>query len=273
MKAYKTSEVVKRQVVKMGVKLGKKTGIKPKRDVQRNEKVKSVQKKAPKEEELTIIDVSEDESASESEDAVNEEEEQEQENEQEDSEEEGSEEEEFGGFSSTDEEDSEEEEENEDEAGPKKKSKESHEVKQLPKQSALSTKQSKKLKKGLIYIGRLPEDFEESELKKYFNQFGDITNVNVPRSKKSGRSKHFAFVEFDNVDDAKVAQETMNNYLLLNHQLKVNLVDEEFKASKKFKKNYFRVSKPKEDLETLNANANKKKEQRRKALKDAGFDF
>lgn len=192
-------------------------------------------------------------------------------------------EEDLGGFSSTDDEqdeqdddeDSEGEEEKEEPKKSKKqeKKKESHEVKKLPKADSNVSKKSKKAKKGVIYIGRLPDGFEEKELSKYFNQFGEITNVKLARNKKTGKSRHFAFLEFSNVDDAKIAQDTMNNYLLMNHQLKVELVQEDFKSSKKSKKSYFRVSKLKKDVKSLNEKDQAKREKRKEALKAAGINF
>ena len=110
-------------------------------------------------------------------------------------------------------------------------------------------------------------------MSKYFNQFGEITNVKLARNKKTGKSRHFAFLEFSNVDDAKIAQDTMNNYLLMNHQLKVELVQEDFKSTKKSKKSYFRVSKLKKDVKSLNEKDQAKREKRKEALKAAGINF
>lgn len=148
---------------------------------------------------------------------------------------------------------------------------ESHQIKKLPKDTKISQKDSK-LEKGVIYIGRLPEGFGERELNKYFNQFGDITNIKVPRNKMTGRSKHFAFVEFSNKDDALIARETMNNYLLLNHQLKVNMV-ESFKQGKKFKKNFFKITKITDDLKTLNSKVDSRRNKRKESLKSSGIKF
>lgn len=189
--------------------------------------------------------------------------------------------EDFAGFSSTDDEEDDEqdeesdveEEETQSKKSKKQEKKESHEVKKLPKVDSKASKKSKKLKKGVMYIGRLPDGFEEKELSKYFNQFGEITNVKLARNKKTGRSRHFGFLEFTNSEDAKVAQETMNNYLLMNHQLKVELVEEDFKSSKKAKKGYFRVSKLKKDVKKLNKNDQLKKEKRKEAIKAAGINF
>lgn len=50
--------------------------------------------------------------------------------------------------------------------------------------------------KGIVYIGHLPKGFEEEELKKFFTQFGKINKMRVSRSKKTGRSRGYAFMEF-----------------------------------------------------------------------------
>lgn len=80
-------------------------------------------------------------------------------------------------------------------------------------------------KRGVIYIGRLPQHFQEKEAKKYFRQFGDITRMRLARNKTTGRMKHFGFIEFKEEEAAKVAAETMNNYLILGHLMKVHVID------------------------------------------------
>lgn len=54
----------------------------------------------------------------------------------------------------------------------------------------------------------------------YFSQFGKVLSATVARSKKSGRSRGFGFVEFLDEEVAKIAAETMNNYLMFNRVLK-----------------------------------------------------
>lgn len=82
-----------------------------------------------------------------------------------------------------------------------------------------------KSKRGVIYIGRLPNGFEEKELRKYFEQFGEITRLRLSRNKKTGKSKHYAFIEFKESEVAKIAAETMDNYLLMGHLLKVSVLN------------------------------------------------
>ncbi|ODV96006.1 hypothetical protein PACTADRAFT_49428 [Pachysolen tannophilus NRRL Y-2460] len=84
-----------------------------------------------------------------------------------------------------------------------------------------------KLKKGIVYIGRIPHGFEEIEIKNYFQQFGTITRLRLSRNKKTGNSKHYGFIEFENYEVAKIAAETMNNYLVYGHILKTQLLSNE----------------------------------------------
>ncbi len=39
-------------------------------------------------------------------------------------------------------------------------------------------------KKGVVYVGHLPKGFNEKELQKFFNQFGQVPKLRVSRSKK-----------------------------------------------------------------------------------------
>lgn len=63
---------------------------------------------------------------------------------------------------------------------------------------------------GVIYIGRLPHGFYEHEMKSYFSQFGPIRNLRVSRNRKTGKAKHFAFVEFEDASTAEIVAKTMD---------------------------------------------------------------
>lgn len=80
---------------------------------------------------------------------------------------------------------------------------------------------------AVVYIGRLPHGFYESELRAYLSQFGDITRLRLSRNPRTGASRHFAFVEFRSADVAKIVVETMHNYLIMGHLLQCQLVPEE----------------------------------------------
>lgn len=64
-------------------------------------------------------------------------------------------------------------------------------------------------------------------MRAYFSQFGDIKHLRLARNRRTGASKHYAFVEFKHADVAAIVQKTMNNYLMLKHILKVQLVPKE----------------------------------------------
>merc|ERR1711879_499256 len=73
---------------------------------------------------------------------------------------------------------------------------------------------------GVIYIGHVPHGFYESQMKKYFSQFGKVLAIKVSRSKKNGKSKGYAFVKFQYAAVAKTVAETCHNYLFFNKLLK-----------------------------------------------------
>lgn len=81
------------------------------------------------------------------------------------------------------------------------------------------------LESGVVYVGHLPHGFYEEQLDGYFSQFGAVKKVKVARNKKSGRCKGYAFVEFKCDAVAKIAAQTMNNYLMFNKLLKCQFVE------------------------------------------------
>jgi len=64
-------------------------------------------------------------------------------------------------------------------------------------------------------------------MRAYFSQFGEITRLRLSRNRLTGRSKHYAFVEFASVTVAKIVAETMDNYLMYSHILKCKYVPSE----------------------------------------------
>ncbi|XP_027624514.1 MKI67 FHA domain-interacting nucleolar phosphoprotein [Tupaia chinensis] len=84
-----------------------------------------------------------------------------------------------------------------------------------------------KLTPGVIYVGHLPSALYETQIKAYFSQFGTITRFRLSRSKRTGNSRGYAFIEFESDDVAKIVAETMNNYLFGNRLLKCHFVPPE----------------------------------------------
>lgn len=128
---------------------------------------------------------------------------------------------------------------------------------------------------NIIYISRLPKGFHERELSKYFSQFGDIKQAKLARNKYTGNSRHYGFVEFVNKDDAVIAQETMNNYLIMGHLLKVSVLPKGKKIEKLFKYNrkIYQEAPVKKDSQQLIKKASLKHEERMKKLKESNIDF
>ena len=80
--------------------------------------------------------------------------------------------------------------------------------------------------RGVLYIGHLPKGFNESELKQFFSQFGEVTKLRVSRSVKTARSRGYAFVEFAERKTASIAAKAMNKYMIFGRTLDVQLMDE-----------------------------------------------
>lgn len=64
-------------------------------------------------------------------------------------------------------------------------------------------------------------------MREYFSQFGDITHLRMARNKLTGRSKHYAFIEFGSAAVADIVAKTMDKYLLFGHLLQVRRVPAE----------------------------------------------
>ncbi|EST04532.1 RNA recognition motif domain protein [Kalmanozyma brasiliensis GHG001] len=141
---------------------------------------------------------------------------------------------------------------------------------------------------GVLYIGRLPRGFFEKQLKAYFTQFGDVTRLRVSRNKKTGASKHYAFVEFADRDVAKIVQETMHNYLIDGRLLQVKEVAKDkvhpelwVGANRKFQKvpgdRVERVVrsrvKTEEEQKRTNERAIKRQDARREKLHKLGIEY
>lgn len=56
-----------------------------------------------------------------------------------------------------------------------------------------------------LYVGNLPYQVNSEELSKLFSTFGALESARVVRNTKTGRSKGFAFVTFEEVKQAKKA--------------------------------------------------------------------
>ena len=74
-----------------------------------------------------------------------------------------------------------------------------------------------------VFVGNLEWSVGDDELKQAFAEKGlEPKDVKVIKDKFSGRSKGFAFVEFDNADDVQKAIDAVNGVDLKGRPLRVN---------------------------------------------------
>jgi RNA recognition motif-containing protein len=74
-----------------------------------------------------------------------------------------------------------------------------------------------------LYVGNLPYNTTEDDLRNLFAQAGAVASVALIKDRDTGQSKGFAFVEMSNQGEAEKAIQTFNGYMLSNRPLKVNM--------------------------------------------------
>lgn len=79
----------------------------------------------------------------------------------------------------------------------------------------------------VMYIGRVPHGFYEDQLRGYFEQFGVISRVRLSRCKKSGKSKHYGFLEFATPEVAQIVADAMDGYMMLGQKLQCRVLNRE----------------------------------------------
>jgi nucleolar protein 15 len=98
---------------------------------------------------------------------------------------------------------------------------------------------------GVLFVGHIPHGFYEPQMRQYFAQFGSITpgHLRLSRNRRTGASKHYAFVQFDSGEVADIVQRTMDKYLIFGHILQVKRIPNDrvhpnmwIGAGKRFKK-------------------------------------
>ncbi|KAM8928109.1 MKI67 FHA domain-interacting nucleolar phosphoprotein [Lycaon pictus] len=109
---------------------------------------------------------------------------------------------------------------------------------------AAQQKEKEKLTPGVIYVGHLPPALYETQIRAYFSQFGTVTRFRLSRSKRTGNSKGYAFVEFASEDVAKIVADTMNNYLFGERLLQCHFIPPEKVHEELFREWYIPFKKP-----------------------------
>lgn len=73
-----------------------------------------------------------------------------------------------------------------------------------------------------IYVGNLPFQLTEDELRGLFAQYGSVSAVRIVRDRETQRSRGFGFVEMPDDEEAARAIEALNGYSLKGRSLRVN---------------------------------------------------
>ncbi len=73
-----------------------------------------------------------------------------------------------------------------------------------------------------IYVGNLPFDTTEDQLRQAFEGFGQVSEVNVVMDRETGRPRGFAFVEMGSASEANAAITGLNGQDFNGRALNVN---------------------------------------------------
>ncbi|KAL6066999.1 Pre-mRNA splicing factor [Balamuthia mandrillaris] len=68
--------------------------------------------------------------------------------------------------------------------------------------------------KRTLYVGNLPSETTEEELRELFASTFSVRSVDIPKRGNDGRSKYFGFVEFDSEEEKERAMKEMNQTTL-----------------------------------------------------------
>lgn len=75
---------------------------------------------------------------------------------------------------------------------------------------------------GRLYVGNLSYDATESDLFELFNGVGSVSNAEVVVNNRTQRSKGFAFVTMDTVEEARRAVSELHGKDFMGRSLQIN---------------------------------------------------
>ncbi|KAJ3054361.1 hypothetical protein HK097_002025 [Rhizophlyctis rosea] len=91
----------------------------------------------------------------------------------------------------------------------------------LAAEAAEAAQKTAEMSYNRLYVGSLHFNITEEDLKTVFEPFGPVEFVNLHKDPDTGKSKGFAFVQYENADDAKVALDKMNGYDIMGRKIRV----------------------------------------------------
>eukprot|EP01061_Rhynchopus_euleeides_P030206 TRINITY_DN50254_c0_g1_i1.p1 TRINITY_DN50254_c0_g1~~TRINITY_DN50254_c0_g1_i1.p1 ORF type:complete len:268 (+),score=123.40 TRINITY_DN50254_c0_g1_i1:112-915(+) len=75
--------------------------------------------------------------------------------------------------------------------------------------------------KGVIYVGHIPHGYYEEQMRHFLSQYGKIRRLRLSRSPKTGASKGYAFVQFDDPEVGPAVAEELNGTFITGKVLHV----------------------------------------------------
>ncbi len=73
-----------------------------------------------------------------------------------------------------------------------------------------------------IYVGNLSFETSEDDLRRVFEEFGQVANVTILKDKFSGKSRGFGFVEMPSAEEGQAAVTGLDGKEIQGRALKVN---------------------------------------------------
>jgi RNA recognition motif-containing protein len=73
-----------------------------------------------------------------------------------------------------------------------------------------------------IYVGNLPYEVTEVELRQEFGIFGEVASVNIIKDRYTGRPRGFGFIEMPTVSEGNAAIAGLNGKAMKDQTLNVN---------------------------------------------------
>jgi RNA recognition motif-containing protein len=73
-----------------------------------------------------------------------------------------------------------------------------------------------------IYVGNIPREASESEIRKEFELYGEVSTVTLIKDKYTNMLKGFGFVEMPNKDEAEKALKNLDGTMFSGRPLTVN---------------------------------------------------
>ncbi len=89
-----------------------------------------------------------------------------------------------------------------------------------------------------MYIGNLPFNVSEEDVREMFSEFGVVDSVKLITDKFSGQSKGFGFVEMSNNSEADKAIKALNKSNVKGRDIKVNQAEPRGKRPQRRQRRY-----------------------------------